>query len=1698
MRTASAYNERAPSRSAHKVAEKLAKSAGVDFDEWIGEAIAEYAEDLGVAPHDLNERERLEALEDRIDRHVRAAPAPRSAIEREPAPTPRAQRESVRAAPESIRTHRPRYERDAFEDDYAASARPLPRAPAADRMERTIQDIERRAERNEERTAKALESLTELVASRGLEGSRLQGAVSDIEQRAHRNEERTAAALESLQHLVASRGGERERLVQAVAEVETRAQRNAERTAKALESISQAVASRDEERERLEAAVERANKRNEESEARAARAFESLSAMVVKSAERRTPPERLRAPAPDSRRDAAAEPVRDPVAERLGQLSRRAANPAPVAPLASRPAGDEDDEALALVAERLARRRRQKGETAARALPPIPELADAFGDLRRDLRLLADKVDQLSDGAVGASALEALRAQTREVERALVLAGEKVAGAERMQAQVGKLVEQVERLAAAQPASAEMASALKALADAHARSERDDPVKALKAVERQLDDLGARVEAAARRPAHDARAMEDLARRIEAVRAAVERQARPEAGEFVAALAALNEKLDSAAASGSQSVANLSALAAMVARLEEEVRRPTAVSLDAKPIEDLARRIEGVRAAVERQARPDAGEFVAALAALNEKLDVSAASGSQSAAHLSTLATMVARLEEEARRPTAVSLDAKPLEDLGRRIDGMHGRLTPKVDDLRTALADIRARLDRPAFVPQMEAVEAALRRMAAKVEETAARAAPVAFDSQPLEDLVRRLDGSHGRLAPKVDDIHAALGELSAKFERPTRTAAEIARIEEALRRLGAQVETALARPGAVDPQALESLARRIDAVRSAAEANSALSPQVARLEEGLAEIRARLDQPAYVPQIEAVDATLRRLAARFEEAAARPTTVSLDARPIEDLARRIESVRASLETTPSLAPQVERLATALGVVSDKLDRAAAPVDAQGINATLAQMNRRLEEAFRRPPEFEREQIDALSAQVEAVRETVERQTQHFDGAEAALREAVERIERPSGAAPELVVLVNAVKALATKIERVSGFDQARFEMLFGEWTDRLVRQVGAPTSMKPLTDALAALGDRIERISPGDEPAIHLSIAEVLDRIVEMAGRDARIEAALRDVGERVGGVERHMAVASASGEGWAPIEIAVRDLTQKVADLRSASDTRAVEQDVRALHEKIDDLAEISLAARPAHAAHAPQSHDSLIEPLLDIQERLDKLASLRATPPALDDALSEFADQMDALRAAREEAARDSATVADLRADHATFDRRMDARFSGVQDVLERLVDRIARLEREPGPEARATAASPPSFAMRPAMPDIPDRETPIRAPALVPEMPVVAPSPRLREEPTNAKSAALNAHIAAARRKASAVAESEERTTSAATGGAAQAFAQRAQALLAVNSRPVLLGAAGALTLLTGIAAYEWRGHAPVHKSEIEAPVTPPTSLGDASSVDETPTGALDSAPKVISAPLPAPSPAPALSAPAPANKPPQALVAAVPAGVGSALVAAAASGDLGAEVEIAQRYLEGRTVPRDPKIAADWLQVAADAGSPFASYRLGALYEKGVGVARDAARARALYTRAADAGNARAMHNLAVLFAQDGGQGKPDYPVALEWFRRAGAYGVRDSQFNLGVLYGRGLGGTQDLAQSWLWFSLAARQGDTDAAHKRDEVAIRMDGKAMGAAKKLLEDFKIKTPDPAANDAPPAPPAAADAAPAKKEVKAPV
>jgi len=180
---------------------------------------------------------------------------------------------------------------------------------------------------------------------------------------------------------------------------------------------------------------------------------------------------------------------------------------------------------------------------------------------------------------------------------------------------------------------------------------------------------------------------------------------------------------------------------------------------------------------------------------------------------------------------------------------------------------------------------------------------------------------------------------------------------------------------------------------------------------------------------------------------------------------------------------------------------------------------------------------------------------------------------------------------------------------------------------------------------------------------------------------------------------------------------------------------------------------------------------------------------------------------------------------------------------------------------------------------------------------------------------------------------------------------------------------------------------------------------------------------------------------------------------------AAAKGDPGAEYEIAQRFADGRGVPQNLAEAADWFDRAAKQGLVLAQFRLGGFYEKGFGVKKDLEAARRLYTSAAEAGNAKAMHNLAVLYAE-GIDGKPDYATATKWFRQAASYGLTDSQYNLGILYARGIGVEISLPDAYKWFALAAREGDKEAANKRDDVGGRLDARQVSAAKLDLQSWK--------------------------------
>ena len=220
---------------------------------------------------------------------------------------------------------------------------------------------------------------------------------------------------------------------------------------------------------------------------------------------------------------------------------------------------------------------------------------------------------------------------------------------------------------------------------------------------------------------------------------------------------------------------------------------------------------------------------------------------------------------------------------------------------------------------------------------------------------------------------------------------------------------------------------------------------------------------------------------------------------------------------------------------------------------------------------------------------------------------------------------------------------------------------------------------------------------------------------------------------------------------------------------------------------------------------------------------------------------------------------------------------------------------------------------------------------------------------------------------------------------------------------------------------------------------------------------------------------------------PAATAEALPAGIGPLSTRdAAIAGDPTAAYTIAERFLAGKGVTRNPKMAGHWYEQAAKAGSANAEFRLGALYEKGdEGIASDKAKARTWYRRGADHGNVQAMHNLAVLYAAQAG-GTPDYASAAKWFEEAAGYGLKDSQYNLAVLYQNGLGVKKDLPTAYKWFAIGAARGDAEAAKQRDELHKNLPAAALAGLEPQIKAWHARQPQQAAGIVPMAPTAEAE------------
>ena len=189
------------------------------------------------------------------------------------------------------------------------------------------------------------------------------------------------------------------------------------------------------------------------------------------------------------------------------------------------------------------------------------------------------------------------------------------------------------------------------------------------------------------------------------------------------------------------------------------------------------------------------------------------------------------------------------------------------------------------------------------------------------------------------------------------------------------------------------------------------------------------------------------------------------------------------------------------------------------------------------------------------------------------------------------------------------------------------------------------------------------------------------------------------------------------------------------------------------------------------------------------------------------------------------------------------------------------------------------------------------------------------------------------------------------------------------------------------------------------------------------------------------------------------------------LNSAAAAGDAVAQFQLGLSYLEqGRTSE-----GVSLIRQSANQNQPAAQYRLAKLYEVGEGVEQDAKLARQLTERAARNGNRIAMHDLALYYAEGRGGVEAELPTAAKWFEKAAERGVVDSQFNLGVLFESGQGLPKNLTDAYVWYAIAAQQGDQFAKQRIDILSDTLPAEDLASAEARIKKFQPVKIDETAN-----------------------
>ena len=418
--------------------------------------------------------------------------------------------------------------------------------------------------------------------------------------------------------------------------------------------------------------------------------------------------------------------------------------------------------------------------------------------------------------------------------------------------------------------------------------------------------------------------------------------------------------------------------------------------------------------------------------------------------------------------------------------------LALKLDDMRRERADPSASVDLAAMRAEIDA-------MSRSLADLAPRNAVVALEGA-VRDLVQRVEmlrqSGHGEalLAP----LEAVAAEFRAvlRAHDPEAAAAGLGR---EIRAIGDKVDSLSAT--AIKPETFERIRRQTEEVRNLLASAALRTAPLERLERQIGELADRVEQLGSSPaphsesaemaallaeacrQIErstppaalvSIEQRLEQIATRLDQEIARPSVpMAIDPGPFDDLARRIDGVRQSLEALPPARIDTGPIERLLHDFDAKLASGGADANTEALQSIFAEISDKLDRLV--DPKAAAGRLDPvlheLGARLDAVASPVD-----LNPIETLLRSLEAKLEARAAEPIERQVVEQVAAEVARRLHDVS------------------VPQV----DLRAVAQQIGAIGDRIDALAAetarADEPGpIVLELLEKLRQADKAEGSSA-----------------------------------------------------------------------------------------------------------------------------------------------------------------------------------------------------------------------------------------------------------------------------------------------------------------------------------------------------------------------------------------------------------------------------------------------------------------------------------------------------------------------------------------------------------------------------------------------------------------------------